>query len=326
MKKWLIGLLILLPLLFFGFCWHLSGMIMHSPPRRDLPTAFERMKTDWNIDRDSMMQQLPAPEAVTFSGTLLPASPSSDEGAPTIHGWLFPSGKDTVTCAVLMAHGFTDNRSGMLKYTAPYRECGCELLLYDHRGHYLSGNDNLVTGGIYEAKDVEKAHQFLQERFGLQSSNVGWVGESWGAAAVLIAAGSNAIQPAFVITDSPFSDWKTAIGERAVKMFGSWISLFFPTTFWLVDQRLGIDHSKASPRLAAANIQVPTLIVHSAADVETSPDQSQKIYDNFGQKDLAQLELLDWGSWHAQSAARRPHEYSAMVKTFIGKHVTGFCN
>ncbi len=325
MKKWLIGIFFLFIALYLGFCWYLSGMIMHGPPRRDIPTAFERLKNDWNIDRDSIMQGLPKPEEVTFPGTLLPASPVFEEGAPTMHGWLFRSGKDTVTCAVLMAHGITDNRSGMLKYTAPYRDCGCELLLYDHRAHHLSGNDDLITGGIYEAKDVEAAHRYLVDLFGLQSSKVGWVGESWGAAAVLIAAGNDNIRPAFVATDSPYSDWKIAITERAEKMFGGWIGLFFPGTFWFVDQRLGIDHTEASPRRAAANIQIPTLIVHSAADVETSADQSQRIYDNFGRPELAQLELLDWNSWHAQSAARRPAEYSAMVQTFVNRVAPDFC-
>lgn len=325
MKKALIGLAILLPLLYLGFSWYLSGLIVHGPPRRDLPTAFAKLKNDWRIDRDSILQTLPEPLDVTFTGTPLPASEADAEQAPTMHGWLFPSGKDTAICAMVMAHGITDNRSGMLKYTAPYRDCGCELLLYDHRAHYLSGNDDLVTGGIYEAQDVEAAHRFLTERFDLSDKQIGWVGESWGAAAVLIAGGYDNIRPAFIAADSPYSSWETAISERAVKMFGGWIGVFFPSTFAIVDQRLGIDHDQAAPALAAANIQVPTLIVHSAADVETSPDQSQTIYDNFGNKELAQLELLDWGSWHAQSAARRPAAYTEMVNGFLEQYEVKFC-
>lgn len=272
-----------------------------------------------------MLRLLPAPAEVSFAATPLPASPHFEEKTPMLYGWLFPSGKDTATCALVMAHGFTDNRSGLLKYTAPYRDCGCELLLYDHRAHHLSGHDNLVTGGIYEAKDVEAAHRFIADKFKLQDSQIGWVGESWGGAAVLIAGGNNNIRPAFIAADSPYSSWRKAIGERAVKMFGSWINGFFSTTFFIADMRLGIDHTQASPKLAAANIKVPTLIVHSAADVETSPDQSQEIYDNFSDKTLAQLELLDWNSWHAQSAARRPAEYTSIVKGFLEQNAADFC-
>lgn len=326
MKKVLAGLAILLPVLYLGFSWYLSGLIMHGPPRRDIPTAFERLKNDWNIDRDSIMQTLPEPEEVTFTGTPLPASEADAEQAPTLHGWLFSSGRDTAVCAVVMAHGITDNRSGMLKYTGAYRDCGCELLLYDHRAHYRSGNDDLITGGIYEALDVEKAHQYLASRFKLTDKQIAWVGESWGGAAVLIAGGNNNIQPAFIHADSPYSNWETAIGERAVKMFGGWIGAFFPGTFFFVDQRLGIDHTQASPEKAAARIQVPTLIVHSAADVETSPDQSQDIYKNFGQRELAQLELLDWGSWHAQSAARRPLAYAKLVDEFKDRFGVKLCD
>lgn len=325
MKKALIGLTIVLPLCYLGFSWYLSGLILHGPPRRDIPTAFAKLKNDWNIDRDSIMQTLPTPEDITFEGTPLPASSADTEQVPTMHGWLFLSGRDTAQCAIVMAHGITDNRSGMLKYTAPYRDCDCELLLYDHRAHYLSGNDDLITGGIYEAKDIEAAHRYLSQRFGLKDQQIGWVGESWGAAAVLIAGGYDNIRPAFIAADSPYSSWKTAITERAVKMFGSWIRMFFPTTFFFVDQRLGINHQNAAPAKAAARIQVPTLIVHSAADVETTPDQSQKIYDSFARKELAQLELLDWGSWHAQSAARRPEEYTRMVNGFLDQYEVQLC-
>lgn len=325
MKKWLLGSIVLIILFYFGVSWYLSNLVVHGPPRRDIPTAFARLKNDWNIDRDSMLRRLPPPEDVTFPATPLPASPRYGEGRPQLHGWLFPSGHDTARCAVLLAHGITDNRSGVLKYVQPYRDCGCELLLYDHRAHHESGHDDLVTGGVYEARDVENAHRYLVGRFDLPAARIGWMGESWGAAAVLIAGGRNEIRPAFIAADSPYSSWRTAISERADKMFGSWVRVFFPLAFRLVDWRLGIDHRLASPARAAADIRVPTLIVHSAADVETSPDQSQRIYDSFARRELVRLHLLDWGSWHAQAAARRPHEYTALVNDFLSDYAPDFC-
>lgn len=322
MRKWLFGTLAILFFFYAGFTWYLSGLVIHGPERRDIQTAFTKMQRDWQINRDSMLRLLPEPEEVDFTG----AGQVGDSNVLiTLRGWWFPADSAQAPCAMVMAHGFTDNRSGMLKYAGPYRDCGCAILMYDHRAHYQSGPDDLVTGGILESSDLEAAHRYVAERTGLPDDRIGWVGESWGGATALIAAGKNEIRPAFVAVDSPYSDWETAISERADKMFGSWIKAFFPGAFAWVDYRLGIDHGDASPARAAANIDVPTLIIHSAADVETSPDQSEKIYQSFGQPKLARLHLLDWNTWHAQSAARRPAEYRRLVEEFMSESVPDFC-
>ncbi|MEM9836295.1 MAG: prolyl oligopeptidase family serine peptidase [Bacteroidota bacterium] len=322
MKKWLFGILLMLAICYLGFTYYLSELIVHGPPRRDLPTAYKLLKEDWDIDRDSILHLLPTPEDVDFTGVSLDGS--SQPGI-TLKGWFFPSDSAQAPCAVVMAHGISDNRSGMFKYANAYRSCHCAILMYDHRAHYQSGPDDYVTGGILESEDLKAAHRFLAQKTGLPDEKIGWVGESWGGAAVLIAGGSDEIRPAFIHADSPYSDWYTAINERAVKMFGNWISLFFHGTFTWANFKLGIDYRDASPQRAAANIQVPTIILHSAADVETSPDQSQKIFDHLAHPEKSELHLLEWGSWHAQSAARRPAEYYQIVQAFLAEQVPDFC-
>lgn len=323
MKKWLLALSFALLPVYAVATYFLSNMIVHGPPRRSIPEAYERLLVDWQINRDSMFQLLPTPEEVNFTG----AGTIDDSNALiTLKGWWFPA-NDTVpaNCAVVMAHGITDNRSGMLPYTFAYRDCGCDLLLYDHRAHNESGGGDIITGGILEAQDLEAAHRYVAQRTNLPDNRIGWVGESWGGAAALIAGGNNTIRPAFIHVDSPYSDWYTAISERAEKMFGGWITILFPGTFFWVDQKLGLNHADASPQRAAANIQVPVLIIHSAADVETTPDQSQKIYDHLAHPELSQLHLLDWNSWHAQAAARRPAAYQEIVRGFLSEFAPDFC-
>ncbi|MEL6142924.1 MAG: alpha/beta fold hydrolase [Bacteroidota bacterium] len=316
---------LVLALAFVGFTYYLSGMIIHGPPRRSIPQSFLDMEEEWNINRDSMLALLPEPEEVNFTGAILPSQQPNE--APNMRGWYFTFTPDSLSppCAVLFAHGFTDNRTGMLKYTGNYKDCGCDLMLYDHRAHCQSGEDDLVYGGVLEAQDFLLAHQFLQEKTGLPDSKIAWVGESWGAGTVLLAAAENKFSPAFIAADSPYSDWYTAVSERAIKMFGGWIKVFLPTTFQWVGFRLGINHNNASPEKAAQKIQVPLFLAHSAADVETSPDQSRKIYDQLAHPEKTQLHMLPWGTWHVQAAAKRPLEYQALVESFIDEFAPSFC-
>ncbi len=354
-KKMLLLGLLPVAILYLGMAYYLSGLVIQGPPRRDIPTAFAKMQQDWQINRDSMLQQLPVPEEVSFrtgdfykalaqphTGTNIYTDSLSavaslagarlatfKQAAITLRGWWFTA-NDTLTapCVLVMAHGFTDNRSGMLKYAGAFAGCGCDLLLYDHRAHYESGledDEGIVTGGILEAADLLAAHRFATQKSGLPDQQIGWVGESWGAAAAIIAAGYGDIQAAFVVADSPYADWYTAVGERAIKLYGGWIKAFLPLSFRFVSWRLGLDYQDASPERWAARVKVPILLVHSAADVETAPQQSLRIYDQLPEPDMAEIHLLDWNSWHAQSAARRPQEYRQLVMDFVADKVPGFC-
>ncbi len=337
MKKILLFAILFLALLFVSLAYYLSGLVVQGPPRRDIPTAFAKMQQDWQINRDSMLQRLPKPKEISFrtgdfsEGLAHAGAKFADfsQADITLRGWWFTA-DDTLAapCVLVMAHGFTDNRTGMLKYAGTFEGCGCDLLLYDHRAHHESGvgeDAGIVTGGIIEAADLLAAHRFAAQKSGLDDAHIGWVGESWGAAAAIIAAGYGDVQPAFILADSPYADWYTAVGERAVKRYGGWIEAFLPLSFRFVSYRLGLDYQDASPERWAARVKSPILLLHSAADVETAPEQSLRIYDQLPQPDLAEIHLLDWNSWHAQSAARRPADYRQIVQDFLADKVAGVC-
>ncbi|NTV90496.1 MAG: hypothetical protein HGA22_09095, partial [Clostridiales bacterium] len=90
---------------------------------------------------------------------------------------------------------------------------GCDLLFYDHRYHGASTGD-YGTYGYYEKQDALAALSWFEQRAGLQPSQIGLMGESYGAATAL-QAGPLAPELAFIAADSPYGDLETIIREQA---------------------------------------------------------------------------------------------------------------
>ena len=300
MRKVLFTVVALIGLGYAGLSYYFSNLILETPPRRTSEVSHSELMKGWGYDQAALEDALPVPKEVEFA--------SVTEGL-TLRGSLY-EGADTVACGFVMAHGITENRANMLKYASILEDCGCDMLLYDHRGHGKSDGDQL-TGGYYEGKDVLEAVKFLQKEKGLSPKQIGLIGESWGAAAVLIAASQND-QLGFVLAESPYSSWNDAIVYRANKQFGSWVKIFIPMAYTFVEWRANTTMEGASPEKAARDIAIPTLIVHSSIDTITTPDHSQRIAAALNPR-WGELKILEWNAWHAHNALARPKEYKEMV-------------
>lgn len=335
-----------LGLIYAIMTYFLSSLIVIVKERRTVDQSIERMQTRFQIDLDSMQQLLPEPEITLFttsdgieiSGWWLEAEkkPSASDAdslvvvdetgssdSISIYQQVFFPADYQEPCAIIMAHGYTDNRSGTFKYGQLFKECGCDLFIYDHRGHGLSSGD-FLTGGVLEARDLQEITSWIIAERGILPQRIGWLGESWGAATVLQAA-ANYDSVGFVIAESPYQDWRTAITERADRDYGKWLRIFTPGAFAWAKVRSGVSPNAASPIKAAPKIEVPTLIFHSLADAETSPDQSQNVFNALPAETPKALHLLDWGSIHAHNVIDRPREYKALVWEFLEQEVAGFC-
>jgi len=305
MRKALLILAVILGIGYLGISYYFSSLILATPPRRTTEVSHSELKKGWGYDQAALEDALPTPREVEF--------PSVTEGL-TLRGWLY-EGADSVDCGLVMAHGITENRANMFKYASIFEDCGCDMLMYDHRGHGTSDGDQL-TGGYYEGKDVLEAVKFLQTEKALSPKQIGLIGESWGAAAVLIAASQND-QLGFVLAESPYSSWNDAIVYRANKQFGSWVKAFIPMAYTFVELLGDTDMDGASPALAASDIAIPTLIVHSSIDTITTPDHSLRIAEQLDPK-WGEARILEWNAWHAHNALARPDEYKQMVINHFG--------
>lgn len=305
MRKLLIFLAVILAA-YLSITWFFSSLILHTPDR-DVALVYQMNKDRWNIDLDSLRKTLPPQEEVSFK---------SPHDGIDLKGWLFRP--DSARCGVVMAHGYSMNRANMLKYAPIFDGCRCALLLYDHRGHGESVPEAYGSGGYHEATDLIAANDFLRETTGLAQERIGWFGESWGGAAVLLAAArEDAPKPAWVVSESSFADWESAIMERGLKDYGNGLKMLTPGAFTWTGFRGGVNFDEVSPLLAAPRITVPVLLFHSSADTLTYPIQFDQLEAAF-RPGMVAAHKLDWGAWHAHNIIWRRQEYSEMVLDFVG--------
>ncbi len=305
MKKALgiaIVLLAVLAAVYLAGSWYFSGIIVKFDAQ-----SLEEQRARHGSPAD---HGLPAPEEVTIPG----------DGV-ALAGWYFdnPAGDD---CGVILLHGHTGSRYGMLKYTPLFWPKGCDLLLYDHRFHGGSTGD-YGTYGYYEKLDALAALSWFEGRTGLQAGQIGLLGESYGAATAL-QAGPLAADLAFIAADSPYEDLTTIIGEQAVQRFGGWTRLFAPGALAIAGLRADFAPSQVSPLLAAPQIDAPVFLSHSASDEYTLPHHSVDIAGALPAVLCHRLHLTDWGARHGNSINDDFAAYQAQLEEFLRACAPGF--
>jgi dipeptidyl aminopeptidase/acylaminoacyl peptidase len=149
----------------------------------------------------------------------------------------------------------------------------------------------------------------------LSGDQIGWMGESWGGSTVL-QAGASTEDVAFIIAESSFQDWDSAVFERAKIWYGSWIVIMRPAVWAIVALRTGVDYETVSPLLKAKDITEPVLVLHSQSDTETAPVQSDHIAAALP-ANHSRLHNLDWGARHGNNVFARPQEYRELLFDFI---------
>lgn len=305
LKKALIALIVLL-LLYAGVTYYFSSLILHTPDR-DIATVYQMNRERWDLDLEALQRTLPPREEVKIT---------SQYDGTELKGWLFRP--DTVRCGVVFAHGYSVNRANMLKYAPIFDDCGCALLFYDHRGHGESAPEAYGSGGWHEAEDLMDANTFLRNQTGLTAGQIGWFGESWGGATVLIAAArAKTDKPAWVVSESAYADWTSAIMERGLKQYGNGLKALTPGAFTWVNLRADVVFDEVSPLALAPTIDVPTLLIHSTADTLTYPEQFDRLVGAFD-PEVVTAHKLDWGAWHAHNVIWDRPAYTGLVRDFIG--------
>ena len=246
---------------------------------------------------------LPQPEAVTIAN-----------GDIELSAWYFAN-SDTAGCAVVVTHGFTGNKAQMLAPGAKlFFERGCDILVYDLRGHGASSR-GLLTYGYLDKEDQMAVIDWLMERTGLSDDRIGLWGVSYGAATSIQTA---AARPglAFVIADASYSSMPDIAAVQADKQIGVWARAFLPGALAVAGWRAGFDPSEASPEESIRGLEAPVLLVHSTTDAFTPSNQSEAIYAA-ADPDRTRLILTRYGAPHGESFWTAPVEYTGYVDAFL---------
>lgn len=199
---------------------------------------------------------------------------------------------------LIYLHGVADNRASSAGLVDRFLPRGVEVIAFDSRAHGDSEGD-VCTYGFYEKRDLARVIDTLGP------GPIVVVGTSLGAAVALQAAAIDARISAVVAAET-FSDLRTVAAERAPLIIkaGS-----FGRAIRLAEQLGRFEVDAVSPLQAAAAITAPVFLVHGAADRDTPPVHSQRVFERLaGPK---HLELVP-GAGH--SGSLQPRVWSAIER------------
>jgi dipeptidyl aminopeptidase/acylaminoacyl peptidase len=293
----LLALAVLLVVAYAGISWVFSDKLI-APAARPLgkvdPTAYG----------------LPKPTVVEVPG----------KGGVQLASWYFPNPRNE-HCAVVMLHGFGGARGEVVGASPLFWDRGCDLLMYDSRGHGDS-SPALLTFGPHEKEDLVAAIAWLSKRTKLADRRIGLIGWSYGAA-VSIQAAAKVPGIGFVIADSSYSSLDDIARVQADDQFGSWAKIFVPGALFIAGKRAGFDPGNADPAGEIRDVKAPVLLIHSRQDGFTPYQHSEKIYAA-SNKARTRLVIPPWAAPHALSYTRNPAAYTRIVDRFLQQFKLSF--
>ena len=200
-------------------------------------------------------------------------------GGAQLRGWSVrpPRANDDI---VILLHGLSDNRMGMIGYAELLLSHDFSVLMPDARAHGDSAGE-IATYGLLEADDVRRWFEWLRKN--QHPRCIFALGESMGAAQWLEALRS---EPGFcaIAAESSFSDFREIAYDRVGQFFhtGPWLgrSVFRPVVeaaFLYARWKYKLDLPQVSPKRVVAGSPVPVLLIHGRKDRNIPVRHAQRI-------------------------------------------------
>ncbi len=230
-----------------------------------------------------------------------------------IHTVYLPA-KEPSDYYVILAHGYTDTRWGMMKYVPKYYKLGFNCIMFDERGHGMSAKEVCS----YSIKEIDFLIAVIEDTFKRYGDNIklGLHGESLGGAIVLRSLGCDIVKNriSFVVDDCGFAEiipvLKIGMKNTHVPQF-----MVYPAS---VAAKLiyGNSFTAARPIDYVKGNKVPLMCMHGEDDDFILPEHSKKVYETTeGIKDIHIFK----GATHAISSVVAPDEYYEHLKAFFEK-------
>ncbi len=201
----------------------------------------------------------------------------------TLRGWWFPGAaapSPSLGRALILLHGRGQNRTdsdyGFDGIAYELNNRGYALLMFDLRAHGASAG-GVQSYGLKEKNDVLGALDFVRSK-GYEPGQIGMIGVSYGAAAMLMAAPELAGIGALV-SDSAYAEaWPVITRQiRVQRPELAWLKPGFAvsTAIRVMD---GVDLPSVKPIDAVRRAPgVPILFIHGTADDYVLPKNSEEL-------------------------------------------------
>jgi len=217
---------------------------------------------------------------------------------------------------VLLFHGVSDNRSGVLGHAEFLLRHGYSVVMMDARGHGKSGG-NMVTYGWKERYDTVAIVNALESTEHVRHLLA--LGVSMGGAVALESA---AVEPHIeaVVAEDPFASLREVAYDYAgldmSPLLGK--TLFRPAVavaMHSIRKEGGFNPDDVSPEKAVAQRVFPVLLICGTADHRIPCRHAERIYKAArGPEELWVVE----GAGHAGAFGHSPAEYEQRVTEFFG--------
>jgi uncharacterized protein len=171
--------------------------------------------------------------------------------------------------AVILLHGQSDNRNGMIGYAQLLLAHGYTVLMPDARAHGESGG-GLATYGLLERNDIHQWFDWLAEQH--RPRCIFGFGESMGASQLLQSLDTGTHFCA-VAAESPFSTFREIGYDRMGQPFhlGSWFgrTVLRPVVKAAVLRarwKYKLNLKEISPESSVSKTKIPVLLIHGQVD------------------------------------------------------------
>jgi alpha-beta hydrolase superfamily lysophospholipase len=293
----------------------LGGGVLHPAVRPLTPQLIaeaDRMLERVGATREEF--DVRAPDGILLRGWKVRPAPRH---APAPSRQIPPPGEDGTLPNgdwVLLFHGVSDNRAGMLGHAELLLRAGYGVVMMDARAHGASEGP-MATYGWKEREDTRAITDAL---YAAEKPHCLFaLGESMGAA---IALQSAAVEPriAGVVAESSFSDLREASYDYAGLHISSWLgkTLFRPGAVLVISagqKEAGFKAEDVSPVKAVAARAFPILLICGTRDHTLPPRHSKRILQ--AARGPKQLWLVA-GAGHAAALGTAPAEFERRVLAF----------
>ncbi|MEX1209124.1 MAG: alpha/beta fold hydrolase [Acidimicrobiia bacterium] len=226
-------------------------------------------------------------------------------GGPRLHSWFIPV--EGTAPAVVVLHGWGGNASLMLPLAPHLHRAGFHSLFLDVRNHGQSDRRRFVSMPRF-ADDLDVALGWLSGR--KEVTTVGVVGHSVGGGAAILSASRGGAIQALVSVAAPADPGalmrqQMATAPRPVRA----------AALSLIQRAIGQPFDDFAPRNRIALVQVPTLLVHGAAD-EVVPIEN--LHQLMSARPGAEILIVADGG-HSDLGHFLPHV--GEITGFLGRHL-----
>ncbi|MXV17312.1 alpha/beta hydrolase [Hufsiella ginkgonis] len=210
---------------------------------------------------------------------------------------------------VIIFHGYSGAKSGMLAKSGWFLKQGFNVLLVDFMGSGGS-EGNQTTIGYKESEEVRSAFSYVVEH---GEKRVILFGTSMGAVAIMKAINDYALAPERIIIECPFGSLYQTTCARFKNMHVPAFPLAGFLVFWGGVEN-GFWAFNHVPAAYAGKIRCPTMLIYGAKDDRVSRGETDEIFANLdGPKELRVFPLAG----HDNYWIKHKTEWQAEVGKFI---------